>query len=301
MTVNFKNLLKLTIIILFNNKFYYSQTVDSYYDSTCIWLLNSSCSAQFPCLLNSDYKYFFSKDTLINNNTYFKLYKKSYNHFVWMSATPTPISCNDNYIETTLIGFIRQHNKLVYLRVNNQDEILYNFDLNVGDTLENTYNNFQNDISVISIDSILINGQYVKRFNLSSNSTSSYMIEGIGHEFGFLEPFPPILECGYNLVCFKKNNITYFPDTNFNCSTNVDLSNNENIDVAFYPNPALNYLIVDLKKFKYSIVDVNYKILKSDEVLTENYHIDISFLKPGFFILCIDNKNHSFRTKFLKL
>ena len=301
MTVNFKNLLKLTIIILFNNKFYYSQTVDSYYDSTCIWLLNSSCSAQFPCLLNSDYKYFFSKDTLINNNTYFKLYKKSYNHFVWMSATPTPIICNGNYIETTLIGFIRQHNKLVYLRVNNQDEILYNFDLNVGDTLENTYNNFQNDISVISIDSILINGQYVKRFNLSSNSTSSYMIEGIGHEFGFLEPFPPILECGYNLVCFKKNNITYFPDTNFNCSTNVDLSNNENIDVAFYPNPALNYLIVDLKKFKYSIVDVNYKILKSDEVLTENYHIDISFLKPGFFILCIDNKNHSFRTKFLKL
>ena len=80
-----------------------------------------------------------------------------------MSATPTPISCNGNYIETTLMGFIRQHNKLVYLRVNNQDEILYNFDLNVGDTLENTYNNFQNDISVISIDSILINGQYVKR------------------------------------------------------------------------------------------------------------------------------------------
>ena len=40
------------------------------------------------------------------------------------------------------------------------------------------------------------------------------------------------------------------------------------------------------------------KFLKSDEVLTENYHIDISFLKPGFFILCIDNNNHSFRTKF---
>lgn len=217
-------------------------------------------------------------------------------------STPNPISnCNGEFIEEIFIGYIRQDFKLVYLRVNNQDELLYNFDLNIGDTLENTYNNFQNDISVVSIDSILINGQYVKRFNLSSNSNSSYMIEGIGHEFGFLEPFPPILECGYNLVCFKKNNITYFPDTNFNCSTNVDLSNNENIDVAFYPNPALNYLIVDLKKFKYSIVDVNYKILKSDEVLTKNYHIDISFLKPGFFIICIDNKNHSFRTKFLKL
>ena len=86
------------------------------------------------------------------------------------------------------MGFIRQHNKLVYLRVNNQDEILYNFDLNVGDTLENTYNNFQNDISVISIDSILINGQYVKRFNFS-NSTSSHMIEENWTRIWFLETF----------------------------------------------------------------------------------------------------------------
>ena len=75
-----------------------------------------------------------------------------------------------------------------------------------------------------------------------------------------------ILGAGIILYVLKRIKITYFPDTNFNCSTNVDLSNNENIDVAFYPNPALNYLMIDLKKFKYSIVDVNYKILKSDEV-----------------------------------
>ena len=130
-------------------------------------------------------------------------------------------------IETTLIGFDRQQfHKLVYLRVNNQDEILYNFDLNVGDTLENTYNVIKTIFSVISIDSILINGQYVKRLNLSSNM-SAHMIEGIDTNL----VFRTFSTNSRGIIYVKKNNITYFPDTNFNCSTNVDLSNNENIDV----------------------------------------------------------------------
>ena len=67
---------------------------------------------------------------------------------------------------------------------------------------------------------------------MNLNGSSSFLIEGIGHEFGFLEPFPPILECGFQLDCYQRNGLTYFPTLSHNCLYNVNLHEKQMSDFS---------------------------------------------------------------------
>jgi len=67
---------------------------------------------------------------------------------------------------------------------------------------------------VSSIDSVLINGQYRKKWNFTQDPEGNYpyLIEGIGTSFGFIEPV-----FTYNvdntqryLICVRDSSTTYF-------------------------------------------------------------------------------------------
>ncbi|MDX2191645.1 MAG: hypothetical protein SFY32_17465 [Bacteroidota bacterium] len=76
--------------------------------------------------------------------------------------------------------------------------LLYDFKLNVGDTLPHTYiyrynhgmsNTLPNQLTVSGIDSLLIDGKYHKRYTfINVNSISGYIMEGIGNGAGLLQP-----------------------------------------------------------------------------------------------------------------
>ena len=63
------------------------------------------------------------------------------------------------YLENTFVAHIRNQGKNVFILSDTSEYLLYNFNLNVGDT-PLSYNNFYDNITISAIDSIFINGEF---------------------------------------------------------------------------------------------------------------------------------------------
>ena len=131
------------------------------------------------------------------------------------------------------------------------DSLLYDFNLQIGDkVISNQYFRQSGDTMMIySIDSILINGNYRKKFNISyldSQLTTVSIIEGIGSTLGGFYQYK-YFEQYYDLVCFKQNDTTFYPYSNYSCdpiaaSLNDNKFSKQTIDI--YPIPAKDYFII---------------------------------------------------------
>lgn len=115
--------------------------------------------------------------------------------------------------------------KKMFLRqpADTSEYLLYDFNLLVGDTLPVSYNNYATDITVTAIDSIYTSSGYRKRFQLAGGTWSTYLLEGIGHSKGLVEPMNFPLECGYNLDCYSLNDTAYYPIVGAACYINVGM------------------------------------------------------------------------------
>ncbi len=143
-------------------------------------------------------------------------------------------------------GLLREENNVVYyVPPNNTEGILYDFNLEVGDT---TYvkNMFCGDVEleavVISIDTVEYFGVERKRWHLDSDGWSEYWIEGIGSMSGPLHSFYPLcIVCpAWELLCFHENDdLLYIMPGQTNCyQTSVGID--EQVADATYkilPNP----------------------------------------------------------------
>lgn len=111
-------------------------------------------------------------DTIINGVTYKKIDKKG-------------LLDNNN-----IVG-IREKDKIIYLREDDKDTILYDFNMRVGDTLNGRiygYSLNSRKVMVSAIDSMLIDNKYRKKYRLRVPSSGDYgdIIEGMGCRCGFL-------------------------------------------------------------------------------------------------------------------
>ena len=259
-----------------------------YFNDEPIWKLSSSCSAPYPCLLNSEYIYYIHHDTLIFGESYKSIFKKSFNTYQWMGSPPIQ-SCQGSYLENIFVAHIREQGKKVFIRIDTSEYLLYNFNLSVGDTLPLSYNNIFDNITISSLDSINVNGVFLRKFELNGGS-SSFLIEGIGHEFGFLEPFPPILECGFQLDCYQRNGLTYFPTLNQNCQYNVNL--HENKVSEFSINRGVNSVFITTKRngVKELVVrEISGKTIMESTFNGNNFELNLVRLNKGIYIISIDN------------
>lgn len=217
-----------------------AQQTDYFADSP-VWRQSSDCAIGYPCIESQEYIYYVHSDTVINSMTYHHINKLSDVSQEWMAPPPSN-GCNEQYTMDQRAATLRQDGKKIWIYADG-DQLLYDFDLEVGDTLPTTYNNEQNgNITVVSVDSIIVGSSYRKVFSLSGMS-STYLAEGIGHDFGLLEYFPPILECGFSLNCFALNGTTYFPDQQTQCDLTVDIAGQEKMEAALYPNPSTNGIV----------------------------------------------------------
>ena len=203
---------------------------------------------------------------------------------------PPPVqSCQGSYLENVFVAHIREQGKKVFIRSDTSEYLLYNFNLSVGDTLPPSYNNFFDNITISSLDSINVNGVFLRKFELNGGS-SSFLIEGIGHEFGFLEPFPPILECGFQLDCYQRNGLTYFPTLNQNCQYNVNL--HENKVSEFTINRGVNSVFITTKRngVKELVVrEISGKTIMESTFNGNNFELNLFRLDKGIYIISIDN------------
>ena len=149
---NFLNLkLMLTIVFGISLLSDASSQNNNYFDNNPRWLQTGACGVPAPCILQTEYIHYFENDTLINNTTYKILRKVGTGNHVWLAPPPSQ-NCTGAIAINEISAYIRQDNKQVYIYdlFNATEELLYDFDLNVGDTLPESYNHFFSNYLIIS-------------------------------------------------------------------------------------------------------------------------------------------------------
>lgn len=295
----------LAFIVLANCAF---AQVPQYFDNNPEWRQSSDCSTGLPCVARQDYVYSINGDSIIDGVTYKKLFKRGVQVNQWFDSPPVPSYCNTSWVFNDFHSLVRQEERKIYILQGNEAEaLLYDFDLAVGDTLPITSNQWQENIIVTSIDSILVGDSYRKIFNLTEQS-SPQLIEGIGHEMGFIEPFPPILECGYSLLCYALDDSTYYPNYNSPCDLTVTIKQELKANtLRYYPNPASNSVTIEFGNPE-AIKEV-FAINISGEIITLDFKqtseksilADLSILSKGLYMIhLIGELNERLKLKVLK-
>jgi hypothetical protein len=215
-------------------------------DSNAVWTVQARgcCTSDCPpppspnpVLDDYSFSYFLESDTMINGYTCNKIYQSGFVHSYCMTG---------NYINNwwpifkTYIGAYRQDvqlKKVFFIYPSSSQEcLLYDFGLDIGDTLMGGC--LEGEIIISSIDSVLIGNEYRNRF-LLSNSTYT-IIEGVGSTAGLFEPFFPFEYSG-TLNCFVHNGHTLYPDTITTCEIVTHANEVKSVrSILISPNPFNN-------------------------------------------------------------
>ncbi len=175
-------------------------------DSGAVWNVHWQCMFGYG---DGWFSYTFDGDTIINSTTYHKIIKP----FVITTG-----GCGTGGL--IYQGCIRQDTAFreVYMiqPYDSVERVLFDFAIQIGDTLPMDSQVCMSAAIVQMMDSILIDNNYRKRWSIS---TGSQLIEGIGTTNGLLEPLCVILDFPLTtLTCFSQNGQTLYPDTITNCN-----------------------------------------------------------------------------------
>jgi len=305
--------MKIIVFITIGVLFFQFSNAQNYYPfptDTAKW--NNLTWAQWSpvdmLLINTEYR--IQGDTNIGE----KSYKKVYFHH---ADNPTPYS--------EYIGGIREDSL--------KNIFFYPFSINLptytptvfpndtSETLIYTFNNLDSgmilpinvgvtEIKVVGVDSVLIGNNYRKRYKIEQANTLGYdyWIEGIGSIKDLFMPFTCEFEERLFTLCFT-DSVTYYinsPNGEDSCHYALPIGVKEIVSkkISIYPNPASHIIeIKSLNENDIGIINIynsHGKKILTDKLINSKSKIDISQIKPGFFIVEIIIKNEKDIVKFIK-
>lgn len=270
-----------------------SQSID-YFSNNSYWRMQSICNYGFPCVLVNEYGNFVSGDTIVNDITYQKLITYNVSRTEWQSAEPQNPNCFTADTSSFLNCLIRQADKKVFVKYGLSDEtLMYDFDLQINDFLPSTSVHPQTDLVVVATDSVLIQNEYRKTFQIEGSAQFT-LIEGIGTNFGLIESVFPTLECSYSFFCYWENGTpVYLNSETQDCNQVVGIQDFEFNSTVVYPNPFEKFIYLRGKINNLSIMDYSgrriekyFKANQSNEIV----QLDLTELQSGiYFIRYLDN------------
>ncbi len=290
----------------FNNLFGQAYTYIPLADSNAVWseyfqripleALTFSCSERFVVT---------GEDTLHNGKVYKKL-------FVFYDKDYTPANMH-------FLGGIREdslkrvyyfgdtiHIEKPYFPNLKPEMLLYDFSLNVGDSLftdnSNTY------MHVTAVDTIELGGYKRRRLSFLKLQDRLEWIEGIGSTTGLLFQ-NKFAKPGYAgnrnlLLCFRQNGLTvYFSPFATDCFPFTGLQENSVAQAIIFPNPITNQFSISVKTSTIKTVKL-YNITgqlvleqTSSTIQQNQVIIDASFLKTGLYNCFVELANGSTSTQ----
>ena len=268
---------------------------------------------------NQNYDVYYNKfaltgeDTLMHNKVYKKLYYFTRNTFIKDSAICFGGLREDSLKRVYYIGFTDAQSITPTPVSLNQEKLLYDFSLNVGDKL---YNIIDSSIMVASIDTVLIGGIYRKQFSFMQYFTDSInqhrllntlkWVEGIGcinnglYYFSLDEFIVGGEDDDNRLLCFTQHNQSVYIAPNVkNCFpiTGIDIMLKPTSYAQIFPNPTIS-------NFTVSSINSTIKCVKiinlTGQLVLENnlsnlhqnqINIDASLLKTGLYQCVIELAN----------
>lgn len=165
---------------------------------------------------------------------------------------------------------------------------------------------YENDDAYIinSIDSILIGGNYHKRWKVGLKSHSngiSNVIKGVGLLEGFIAPIISY-KIAYNapssiIMCVSKNNKIIYPDSNSNCAIILSINKRELslLDVNIYPNPFNTSVNLNNQQLIQSLQLFNIKgqKIKEAKINAKTYQWTLDVEAGFYFIKLIKHNGES--------
>lgn len=242
-------------------------------------------------------------------------------HFIDSLGQPITID-NKKYIElyqgeknrdVEIVGALREDTilKRIYFHDFYKEIKLYDFSLEVNDTINYNTNHGNYHKTVDSIDSIQVSGQYRKRMFLHNDGPelSDIWIEGIGsvYRYGLLYPVQPYIVMDATnpyFGCFKDKNTMYFEESNCNlkdccpCDSwlvNIQEISNINTNINIYPNPADEYLTVEFTNditpdTFIEIYSSKGMIIKKVKAINKINTLNIRDISQGVYFLKVGNQ-----------
>ncbi len=252
------------------------------------------------------YDAFITGDTTINNKNYVVLGRRGI--FYWWQPGDQPYCSNSEsheFINNKHFAYREDSTHKIYFRylyslTDTNEFLLYDFGLQVGDSLKGHFADITNQgimPIVSSIDSIEIDNNWRKKINFKNSGDSLegcfYLIEGIGCNTGLLEmQVCPFFESIAILNCFKLNGDVKYPIINPFCNDySYITSNEENKPIALYiyPNPASNFVSISLPtnqiNSRLSIYNLTGQLVLQKPIISTQ--IPIADLGNGMYIFVI--------------
>lgn len=189
-----------------------AQSQSSYFVDDPVWIIHSDCVYGDPqCHQVEEYSYYVSGDTIVSGRQYKKLMKFGVGSYSWWGMPPPPPGCTGTYmVGSDILPFclVRDSARKIY-KYGMPEELIHDFNLQITDTLSQDCYGPQH-YWVQSIDTMRVGLQSLERFHLTGGGALTALMEGIGHDFGFLEYIDP-LDCVTSLICYSRNDTAYFP------------------------------------------------------------------------------------------
>lgn len=268
-----------------------------YFERIPVEATTFSCSERFVIT---------GEDTLHNGKVYKKL-------FVFYDKEYTPSNMR-------FLGGIREdslkrvyyfgdtiHIEKPYFPNLKPEMLLYDFSLNVGDSIDDI-DNSNTRMRVTVVDTIELGGYKRRRLSFSKMQDQLQWIEGIGSTTGLLFQ-NKFAKPGYagnrnQLLCFRQNGETvYFAPNATDCFPFTGVKENESSWSTIFPNPTSQSFNVNVKNSSIKAVklyNITGQLVWQQSVFSSNQNdltIDASGLKNGLYQCVIELTNGSTSTQ----
>lgn len=296
----------LTILTVLTTLTGICQTYYSFPTNTAIWTV-THCSNWSGA---QNFKVAMIGDTTINGKNFKKMFRSN--------DTIFDIS-NSSYLMA-----LREENKKIYFIPDSDttEYLIYDFTTQIGDTVKvyaldffppnNVFSPELREFVVSDIDSVLIDGNYRKRwyFPATSAHTDEYWIEGIGSTFGLLSPFLNITDNLFGLRCFAQDNTLLYGSSfsNFLCltmptvyctdtlMTGFSNEKNELLSLNIYPNPTNAEITIEFQNQWSDRHDIDIYSILGQRIKTiwtqkEKLTIDLNRLQEGTYFVVITDRH----------
>ncbi|MFZ4457088.1 MAG: T9SS type A sorting domain-containing protein [Bacteroidales bacterium] len=159
-----------------------------------------------------------------NNENYTIVGEKLINGFLYKNVVVTADSIYNSAQSRFAFNIREDKGKWFYYNSSLSKEVLlYDFNLQEGDTIITSWSGFNATLKVMKVDSLLLNGQWRKRLQMGQHNPYSgtdyflhYWIEGIGSDDGILYSTELLMDSGSTLLCFHQNGVLVYINPNFN-------------------------------------------------------------------------------------
>lgn len=192
----------------------------------------------------------------------------------------------------------------------NQENLLYDFSANVGDTIFSVYNGSTYGLDTVIIDSIkTINSRkyfYSHRINIAWSEICVW-IEGIGSNYDLFLPsikIPGILEVYLRLICHQHNNNINYGTVNecnnFLTSTPTFQKDDNTLQVQY--NPINRYVTVsNIQNIQYhfSFFDISGKLLIKSTSNSMSKQISLHNLSSGIYFYKVTTHSNQLSGKII--